>query len=97
MEKYKNIIVCVWSNYNCLAGRKIKNNRDAIESDSFDIYDEERIRRCFNFGNGTMDDLKRFIKDNKMKVIPTTEFFEIVDSLPNAQIYYDFLRDILHY
>jgi hypothetical protein len=32
-----------------------------------------------------------------MKVIPTEDFFKIVDSLPNAQNYYNFLRVILHY
>ena len=95
--KYENIIVTIWSFENCLAGRKIKNVRDAIVSDSFDVWDDERIRKCFNFGNGTKKDWERFIKDNKEKVIPTKKFFEIVDSLPNSQDYYNFLHDILHY
>ena len=95
--KYENIIVTIWSCENCLAGRKIKGVRDAIVSDSFDVWDDERIRKCFNFGNGTKKDWERHVKDNKMKVIPTEEFFKIVDSLPNAQNYYNFLREILHY
>lgn len=95
--KYDNIIVTIWP-YDCgLAGRKIKDVRDAITSDSFSVWDDERIRKCFNYGNGTRKDWERFIKDNKEKVIPTKKFFEIVDSLPNSQDYYNFLRDILHY
>ena len=97
MEKYKNIIITIYTYENCLAGRKIKDVRDAIVNDAFDVWDEERIRKCFNFGNGTKKDWERFIKDNKEKVIPTKQFFEIVDSLPNAQSYYNFLREILHY
>lgn len=95
--KYENIIVTVWSNYNGLTGRKIKNVRDAIVSDSFSVWDDEKIKRCFNFGNGTRKDFERFIKSNKERVIPTKKFWEIVDSLPNSQLYYDFVRDILHY
>ena len=97
MEKYKNIIVTIFTYENRLAGRKIKDVRDAIVNDAFEVWDEERIRKCFAFGNGTKKDWKRFIESNKEKVISTKQFFEIVDSLPNAQSYYNFLRKILHY
>ena len=95
--QYENIIVTIYTYENCLTGRKIKNVRDAIINDAFDIWDDEKIKRTFNFGNGTKKDWERFIKDNKEKVIPTKQFFDIVDSLPNSQAYYNFLRDVLHY
>ena len=95
--QYENIIVTIYTYENCLTGRKIKNVRDAIINDAFDIWDDEKIKRTFNFGNGTKKDWERFIKDNKEKVIPTKQFFDMVDSLPNSQAYYNFLRDVLHY
>lgn len=94
---YDNIIVTAWSHTNGLEGRKIKNNRDAIVSDSFSVWDDEKIKRAFSFGNGTRKDFERFIKSNHEKIIPTREFFKIVDSLDNSRLYYDFIRDILHY
>lgn len=94
---YENIIVTIYTYENCLTGRKIKNVRDAIINDAFDVWDDNKIKRTFNFGNGTKEDWKRFIKSNKEKVIQTKQFFEIVDSLPNSQAYYDFLRNVLHY
>lgn len=59
---YDNIIVTAWSHTNGLAGRKIKNNRDAIVSDSFSVWDDEKIKRTFSFGNGTRKDFERFIR-----------------------------------
>ena len=95
--KYENIIVTIYTYENCLSGRKIKNVRDAIVSDAFEVWDDDKIKKTFRFGNGTQEDWKRFIKDNKEKVIPTKQFFEIVDSLPNAKAYYDWLQSVLHY
>lgn len=94
---YDNIIVTAWSHTNGLAGRKIKDYRDAIISDAFDVWDDAKIKKAFNFGNGTRKDFERFIKSNNYKIIPTREFFKIVDSLDNSQIYYDYIREILHY
>ena len=42
--QYENIIVTIYTYENCLTGRKIKNVRDAIINDAFDIWDDEKIR-----------------------------------------------------
>lgn len=36
-----------------------------IEADQYMEFDDERIRRAFNFGNGTEKDMERFMEDNK--------------------------------
>ena len=36
-----------------------------IEADQYMEFDDERIRRTFNFGNGTEKDMERFMEDNK--------------------------------
>ena len=77
---YENIIVAIDTYSHGLRGRKYENNLDAIKDGGYSVWDDARIKKTFNFGNGSMDDLKRFIKDNKMKIIPTETFFSIVDS-----------------
>ena len=32
---------------------------------NFNVWDNERIRNAFNFGNGTIKDFERYMKDNK--------------------------------
>ena len=29
------------------------------------IFDDNKIKKCFNFGNGTTEDFKRYMQDNK--------------------------------
>ena len=37
------------------------------EQTEFSVWDAERIRNAFSFGNGTMEDFKRYMRDNKHK------------------------------
>lgn len=36
-----------------------------IDAEDGVIFDDERIRHAFNFGNGTERDMQRWIKDNR--------------------------------
>lgn len=36
-----------------------------IEAEQYVEFDDERIRRAFNFWNGTEKDMERFMEDNK--------------------------------
>ena len=94
---YENIIVAIDTYSHGLRGRKYENNLDAIKDGGYSVFDDARIRRCFNFGNGSMDDFRRFVSHNKMKIIPTETFFGIVDSLHDAQSHYSYIKDILGY
>ena len=51
MEKYMEI-------------SKKYNKKESIEKGMYNIWDNKRIKRAFNFGNGTMKDFKRYMKDN---------------------------------
>ena len=94
---YENIIVAIDTYSHGLRGRKYENNLDAIKDGGYSVFDDARIRRCFNFGNGSMDDFRRFVSHNKMKIIPTETFFSIVDSLPDSQSHYNYIKDTLRY
>ena len=39
--------------------------RLAVEKKWYTVWDEDRIRKAFNFGNGTMVDFKRYMENNK--------------------------------
>ena len=32
---------------------------------AYNVWDANRIKNAFNFGNGTMEDFKRYMRDNK--------------------------------
>ena len=40
------------------------NFRKMIEAGEYVEFDDNRIRRAFNFGNGTEKDMNRFMRDN---------------------------------
>lgn len=42
-----------------------KKANEAIDKGNYNKWNESRIRRAFNFGNGTMKDFERYMKDNK--------------------------------
>jgi hypothetical protein len=37
---------------------------EAVEAGNYNIWDDKRIRAAFNFGNGTMNDMIRYMMDN---------------------------------
>lgn len=43
------------------------NTRQAIKGGYFTTWDADRIRRAFNNGHGTLQDFKRYRKDNSPK------------------------------
>lgn len=93
--KHLNAIFVIPSYTHGIVGRKYKNIREAIVDGFYSPYNELRIKRAFNFGNGTMEDLKRFAKNNYEKIIPAEKFYKIVDSLPDAEEHYAFVNKLL--
>lgn len=83
-----------------LAGRKYKNMREAIKDGTYDAWTDERIKLAFNFGNGTLKDLKRFCKDNKEKIISSECFYKILNSLnlstTELMMHNDFIESMVH-
>lgn len=45
--------------------RKYGDVKKAIAAGAFNIWDDERIKNAFNFGNGTIKDFKRYMDNNK--------------------------------
>lgn len=46
---------------------EFKNDaKKMIRGKMYILWDEERVKHAFNFGNGTMKDFKRYMKDNKI-------------------------------
>ena len=42
-----------------------KNINDGIEKGFYNIWNDERIKKAFNFGNGTIKDFNNYMNDNK--------------------------------
>ena len=63
-------------------GRKHKNMQEAIVQGSWDVWPEQRIKLGFNFAKGTMQDLKRFCKDNFSKIYNENEFMALLETVP---------------
>lgn len=45
--------------------RELGGVKDAVRQGWFTTWDERRIKGAFNFGNGTIADFNRFMKQNK--------------------------------
>ena len=97
--QYENVLFAVDSHTNGIAGRKYKNAKEAIFDDSWQPWDDARIKRAFNFGNGTMADFKRFCKDNHIWVLPASKFMPILKQTAKSyqEVAHSFIREILHY
>lgn len=94
---YENVLFVVDGYTNGIAGRKYKNVTEAIHDGSYMPWDERRIKSGFSFGNGTIDDLKKFCKDNKATILKSDEFFKILEKKKDTAIDYTFIRAVLHY
>lgn len=94
MDK-QNYIIVLYTYSRCLAGRKYKNNKDAISDGGYEAWNPARIKAAFSHGNGTMKDFNRYCKDNLLKQIQTEEFWKIADALPNAQSHKNFVNEVL--
>ena len=94
---YEDVLFAIPSYTHGLVGRKYKNLREAIEDGFYLPWDEERIRCGFKAGNGTVNDLKRFCKDNEETILSASEFFNILEYVNNKQMHLNFIRSVLHY
>ena len=88
-------IIVLYTYSNCLGGRKYKGNKETIADGGYEGWNDARIKGAFNFGNGTMNDFKRFCKANLLRQIQVDEFWKIVDTLPDAQNHKDFVNRTL--
>lgn len=97
--QYENVLFAVDSHTNGIAGRKYKNAKEAIFDDSWQPWDDARIKRAFSFGNGTMADFKRFCKDNLIWILPASKFMPILEQTTQSyqEAAHSFIREILHY
>lgn len=77
--KYDNVLFVVDSRTNGIYGRKYKNAAEAIAHGSYSPWDNNKIKRAFQFGNGTMKDFRRYCKDNLAKVLTAGDFFKILN------------------
>lgn len=93
---YDDIIVAISTYSNGVVGRKYGSTLEAVKDGGYSVWNKAKIKSMFNFGNGTMDDLRRFLKNNYETIIPTPIFLGILETLPNANEHYDFIKDILH-
>ena len=89
--------ICIYTYSGCLAGRKYSSVRDAILDGGYDVFTDEKVRCCFNFGNGTEKDFDRYCRDNLLKRITVDEFRSIADSFgeKDRDVHLKFLDDTI--
>lgn len=78
MEK---LILIHTFNHGCI-GRRYKNFLEAIRDDGYSVFTERKIKECFNLHNGTINDLKRFAKDNHFTIMKWSELKKVLEELP---------------
>lgn len=71
-------------NHGC-CGIKYKNLVEAILDDGYSVYTERKIKTAFNFCNGTINDLKRFAKNNHCTIMKWSEFKKVLEELPEKK------------
>ena len=71
---FKNLLFTVDSYDHGCTGRKYNSIREAVADGAYNAYNTAKIRRAFNFGRGTLQDLKRHAATNRAKLIEGTEF-----------------------
>jgi hypothetical protein len=81
MERF---ILIYTFNHGCCGGR-YKNFVEAVLDGGYSVYTERTIKEGFNFRNGTMNDLKRFAKDNYCTIMKWSEFEKILETLPEKE------------
>lgn len=62
-------------------GLAFKNPLAAIQSDAWQVWTDERVRKQFNFGNGTMKDFERYCKNNMCTAVMEGNFWKIAEPL----------------
>lgn len=67
-------------NHGC-SGQPYKNKLEAIKGDSWCVWTEGRVRKQFNFGQGTMDDYKQYCKNNNCVTVSENAFWKIAEPL----------------
>lgn len=79
-------------------GVPFKSVLNAIKAGCYMPYDECRIKKAFNFGKGTLADLKRFAKANKSQLLTANEFYSLLDKLPDSEKlqHINFINEMTH-
>lgn len=92
------VLFLVYS-HNCgCTGVRYKSKGEAIRDGSYMPYDERRIKSGFNFGYGTIQDLKRFARFNNAEILNSSEFYGILDGIKLSESelskHYSFIREM---
>lgn len=67
-------------------GRKYNNLIEAIKDDSYQVWNDEKIKRAFNFHNGTLAHFKNHAKMNHEQIVSETDFYKLLEQLPSEDI-----------
>lgn len=67
-------------------GTPYENLEQSIRAGNYQVWDKNRIRRAFNFGNGTIKDFTNHCKVNKQKVLTEKEFISKYNSYYSRDI-----------
>lgn len=67
-------------------GTPYKSLEESIKAGDYQVWDKNKIRRAFNFGNGTMKDFINHCKINKEKVLTEKEFINKYEFYYNRDI-----------
>lgn len=81
MERF----ILIYSFNHGYCGRRYKNFVEAVLDDGYSVYTERKIKEGFNFRNGTINDLKRFAKDNHCTIMKWSEFEKVLEELPEKE------------
>lgn len=57
-------------------GVPYKTIEDSLKDGSFQVWNENRIKKAYNFGNGTMQDFLNRRKQNKQIVLTESDFIK---------------------
>lgn len=63
------------------SGLPYKNKLGAIKGDSWQVWTDERVRKQFNFGQGSMKDFERYCKNNNCTPVMQGNFWKIAEPL----------------
>ena len=67
-------------NHGC-CGVPYKSKLEAIKDDRWGMWTDERVRKQFNLGQGTMKDFERYCRNNNFIPVTEEEFWKIAAPL----------------
>lgn len=48
-----------------ISRKNVKNVTEGIKKGLYNVWDDDRIKKAFNCGNGSIKDFENYMKDNK--------------------------------